>query len=111
MGPAPTVATRKGKGIHVTREQKSILKDAFKFIPYPDHYPDSLAKLSADTGLDQEAIKKWFRNRRKKIGNISATTDNDEEMNDFEDANDSEKVPSEEMGEVSQPVKLPGNDF
>jgi len=110
MGPTPTVAARKGKGIHVTREQKSILKDAFKFIPYPDHYPDSLEKLSADTGLDQEAIKKWFRNRRKKIGNKSATTDNDEEMNDFEDANDSGNVPSEEIGDVSQQVEIPVND-
>jgi len=110
MGPIPTVTARKGKGIHVTREQKSILKDAFKFIPYPDHYPDSLAKLSADTGLDQEAIKKWFRNRRKKIGNKSATTDNDEEMNDFEDANDSGNVLSEEIGEASQQVELPVND-
>ena len=110
MGPTPTVAARKGKGIHVTREQKSILKDAFKFIPYPDHYPDSLAKLSADTGLDQEAIKKWFRNRRKKIGNKSATTENDEEINDIEDVNEGGNVSTESVGETSQQEELPSKD-
>jgi len=71
---------RKTKSIHVTREQKSILKNAFMFIPYPDHYPDSLSKLSDDTGLDQEAIKKWFRNRRKKVGSKNGDNENPDEI-------------------------------
>jgi len=71
---------RKTKSIHVTREQKSILKNAFMFIPYPDHYPDSLSKLSDDTGLDQEAIKKWFRNRRKKVGSKNGDNEDQEEI-------------------------------
>jgi len=71
---------KKTKSIHVTREQKSILKNAFMFIPYPDHYPDSLSKLSDDTGLDQEAIKKWFRNRRKKVGSKNGDNEDQEEI-------------------------------
>jgi len=71
---------KKTKSIHVTREQKSILKNAFMFIPYPDHYPDSLSKLSDDTGLDQEAIKKWFKNRRKKVGSKNGDNEDQDEI-------------------------------
>jgi len=106
-------AQRKGKGIHVTREQKSILKDAFKFIPYPDHYPESLNKLSADTGLDQEAIKKWFRNRRKKVGTKMVDNDDQEEiieMQTDEASKDADESADESSEEIIQHGALESNE-
>jgi len=102
MSTVPAATKKKGKGIHVTREQKSILKDAFKFIPYPDQYPDSLEKLSADTGLDQEAIKKWFRNRRKKM----ATNENEQE----DVGNDDDKSVDESLNVSSVEKSGPVDD-
>merc|ERR1712142_354653 len=105
MSTVPAATRKKGKGIHVTREQKSILKDAFKFIPYPDHYPESLNKIAADTGLSQDTIKKWFKNRRKRMS--PTESDKHEEVEETKPEEDTEAIAADKPSEVNEQSDKP----